>query len=402
MVSGSRQIGMPKNGLHYNERVTAFPRQRQTQGRCQTSRCNSTIAEDFHANDVYTPTIVAQNEQSNITNDMPQNGLYFLPSFRENHPSRSFRSYHRKREKIQTTRKKNQRRNLINRKSWDLISEDAVDEEMGYVSNISLWEKVSTSFRNNMKMYIAIILILLSTASAIIIRVRNKSPDNENIIEKDQIQILRTMLKDSALISGLDKKKYDDHSTPQFKAIEWLISNTDANSGIDFVEGKLLQPSDITISFHMYSGQSNGLPEGIFDRALRIELIMERYALIVFYFSTMNDNNERFLSSSYGGQKKWISKSNVCIWKGVACHSYLSVVTGLSLPKNGLRGILPPELAYLRSLEMLDLSNNFLTGQVNKSLGTIPQLGKTTLLLFCKPLIFLKHLIGIDCIYPNL
>ena len=377
MVSGSREIGVPKNGSYYNKRDTTFPRVSQARHRSQTSRYNNTTIEEFYPDDVYNHTNVSQNEQSYIANDTTQNGLYFLPSSRENHPSQSFRQYHRKRERHKNTSNNIRRRNLVNRKSWDVISEDIVDEEMGFVSKISIWEKGLNLFRNNIKTYIVVILIVLSIVSAIIIRAQNKSPENKNRVEKDQIQILRTVLKDSTLISELDKKKYDDHSTPQFKAIEWVISNTDPNSGIEFVDGKLLQPSDTTISSHMYSGKSNGLPEGIFDRALQLELIMERYALIVFFFSTMNDTSERFLSSSYAGQKKWISESNVCVWKGVTCHSYLSVVTGLSLPKNGLRGTLPPELTYLRSLEMLDLSNNVLTGHINKSLGNIHQLGKT-------------------------
>jgi hypothetical protein len=43
----------------------------------------------------------------------------------------------------------------------------------------------------------------------------------------------------------------------------------------------------------------------------------------------------------------------------------------LLLPANGLRGVLPPELAMLSDLLSIDLSGNLLTGPITTTLGDL-------------------------------
>ena len=105
---------------------------------------------------------------------------------------------------------------------------------------------------------------------------------------------------------------------------------------------------------------------------------MERSALIALYNAADG--------GIWTGRRNWLTAAPVSTWHGVATND-LGQVTGLVLQDNNLDGTLPSRLGDLRSLTVLDLSNNpGLTGPLPASLVglglTVLKLGGTGL---CAP-----------------
>jgi hypothetical protein len=71
------------------------------------------------------------------------------------------------------------------------------------------------------------------------------------------------------------------------------------------------------------------------------EDIVQRYALMVFYYST--EANQWWNSSG------WLTEQDVCSWDLIECDAN-SAVTAIVAPNNSLLGPLPPELYLLDSL----------------------------------------------------
>ncbi len=106
---------------------------------------------------------------------------------------------------------------------------------------------------------------------------------------------------------------------------------------------------------------------------------MERSALIALYNAADG--------GYWTGRDNWLTGAPLSDWHGVATND-LGQVTGLDLKDNNLKGSLPSRLGDLRSLSVLDLSNNpGLTGPLPASLDglglTVLKLGGTGL---CAPL----------------
>ena len=105
---------------------------------------------------------------------------------------------------------------------------------------------------------------------------------------------------------------------------------------------------------------------------------LERSALIALYNAADG--------GSWTGRRNWLTASPVSNWHGVTTND-LGQITGLVLQDNSLDGTLPSRLGDLRSLSVLDLSNNpGLTGPLPASLVglglTVLRLGGTGL---CAP-----------------
>lgn len=102
---------------------------------------------------------------------------------------------------------------------------------------------------------------------------------------------------------------------------------------------------------------------------------LERSALIALYNAADGGN--------WTGRHHWLTAAPVSTWHGVATNDH-GQVTGLDLEDNNLAGTLPSRLGDLRSLSVLDLSNNAgLTGPLPASLVglglTVLKLGGTGL-----------------------
>lgn len=90
----------------------------------------------------------------------------------------------------------------------------------------------------------------------------------------------------------------------------------------------------------------------------------ERAALAALYRSTGGDQ--------WRDSSGWLGRPGTeCRWRGVVCDAQESAVTELRLSSNGLVGEIPPELADLSRLRVLDLRSNALEGTIPAELGRI-------------------------------
>eukprot|EP00899_Mesostigma_viride_P016624 jgi/Mesvir1/24963/Mv16933-RA.1 len=69
----------------------------------------------------------------------------------------------------------------------------------------------------------------------------------------------------------------------------------------------------------------------------------------------------------------WLSSNSYCTWAGVTC-SPTGRVSGLSLPNQGLTGVLSSSLYLLSELSDLNLSHNLLTGSIPPEIGRLEHL----------------------------
>lgn len=84
---------------------------------------------------------------------------------------------------------------------------------------------------------------------------------------------------------------------------------------------------------------------------------VQQYALAVFYYSTFAVSNT-FVTEPAGWStaENWLSFYE-CQWEGIECEPSGNIV-GIFLPDHNVAGSLPIELAFLSSLEVMDLSSN--------------------------------------------
>ncbi len=91
----------------------------------------------------------------------------------------------------------------------------------------------------------------------------------------------------------------------------------------------------------------------------------DRDALVALYHATGGANWTR--------NTNWLSEQPIGEWHGVTTDRN-GRVTHLSLPRNQLTGLIPPELGNLSGLATLDLSGNQLTGSIPPELGNLSSL----------------------------
>jgi hypothetical protein len=96
------------------------------------------------------------------------------------------------------------------------------------------------------------------------------------------------------------------------------------------------------------------------------QTLVERYSLAVLFMSTKG--------IKWKEQKSWLTQMDVCDWGGITCHNLDDtssrdgggLIMSIDLSNHGLSGIIPPDLAFLEGLEVLNLADNV------DLVGTVP------------------------------
>ena len=183
-----------------------------------------------------------------------------------------------------------------------------------------------------------------------------KNPFANPIHEHDPVRLgeIRDFIIQSGFTSEADLDKAD---TPQNLALKWLTDHDPAE----------LESTDV--------------------------VILQRYALCVFYFSTVpiitdeqeeeEAENDAASLAQWDHGYWWMSEKGICMWYGVYCDDRIhekfeseqynenSDILHLNLTDNGILGNIPSEIAALENLQSLDLSHNQLGGRIPGSLGQL-------------------------------
>jgi hypothetical protein len=163
-----------------------------------------------------------------------------------------------------------------------------------------------------LKLLVAFLLLAgIAVAIAIPLTLSNND-SSSNLYSQDEIAARKEQLL--GILEGVsDPSALADESSPQYAACEWMASED------------------------MMSPLNNGLlSSGI------SELILQRYALAVFYYSTTGE--------SWFSSEGWLDgQKEECLWQFIECvnEDVVSIDTG---PRNNLVGDLQPELKELKEL----------------------------------------------------
>lgn len=146
---------------------------------------------------------------------------------------------------------------------------------------------------------------------------------------------LRSLIAQSATSSTINA--LDDASSPQAMAVNWLASNS-------------------------------------FSETLPDERLLQRFALATFAFSTSNAAGLR--KNRELSVVEWLSgpEEDECEWIGIFCTDSKQVFA-INLAQRSLIGNLPPEWYFFKdTLQLLDVSNNALTGPIPAEYGVFTRL----------------------------
>jgi len=165
------------------------------------------------------------------------------------------------------------------------------------------------------------------------------------------------LLSDAALL--------ENDETPQARALEWIVNGD-------------LQPLEVPAVV-----DGTGSVAGPSDGDHRF---VQRYVLAVLYYA-MAEVLEYGDTDNWRREFNFMTVKNECEWHeelayaeaeqvyfyGVACD-WKGRVTSIYMPKNRLEGTIPPEIALLPSLRVLNLSENRLYGELPPQMSNLVNL----------------------------
>jgi hypothetical protein len=182
---------------------------------------------------------------------------------------------------------------------------------------------------------LAAVMIIAGIAVGIAIPLSSSNDDDSDLFTDEQVDTRKEQLL-GILTPVSTESQLLNETSPQYAALIWMASQ-DLMSPI---ENEARTPRET-------------------------ELLIQRYALAVFYYSMMGDN--WFASDGWlDGQRE------ECTWEYLDCvnEDVVSINTGT---RNSLVGKLPSELNQLKQLRFLILPSNAITG-FSKGMGSLPNL----------------------------
>lgn len=212
-----------------------------------------------------------------------------------------------------------------------------------------LWSR--RRLRNSILITVALIIIIAVTASVTAHR-NNHPPESVNKISSNQQPPSAQPMYPSVI------------DTEQERVVYTALSSCPANNMTDVI-------NSLTLSNQVFSELVAELTN---DSSVSSEEIIERWSLMIFFFSTGGE----FWKD---GASWLVANKKVCEWGDgrIACDARVNghpAITGLYLQNNNLKGRIPKELCCLSALRQLDLANNFLVGPMP---ACISRLGLTLL-----------------------
>ena len=169
------------------------------------------------------------------------------------------------------------------------------------------------------------------------------------------------------VIGITSKETLDDPSSPQARALHWIMNDDGMTLDIDSPEWTQRY---IMASFYFATGGGDwdecNAPKDNSQSA--IDEANENCTLSATQY---NIGKKRVY-----GTKPWLSPVPVCEWASTACHdtsnSKKGTISQIEFEDNGLEGILIDELSHLYNLQFLLLEKGKLSGNIPSQLGQLP------------------------------
>jgi len=254
---------------------------------------------------------------------------------------------------------------MHNLKSSDTGSEGVFrrgDEILHTTPSSHASENSRVERRRSLRRNICVVGIILLLVIIYLVAVRSSKKDDG----ADQAStVLSSFLTTSA---SIDSALLKDPDTPQSKALQWIVKHNPTTTDHWISRGRNEEDAQ--------------------------KLLLQRYVLVVFFFSTLGtvDKNDGSIKySSWNVTTNWMTDQSVCTWYGVNCLDEFGqifddldatedgVIESLQLPSNSIIGILPDEIRLLGELQKLDLRDNALEGTLPSRLSETPKLKELVL-----------------------
>lgn len=185
----------------------------------------------------------------------------------------------------------------------------------------------------------------------------------------------------------------EDVNSAQYKALTWIVRDDPRQLDVASIDDK-----------------ASGITVEALDKE---EALFERYALVVFWYSTTDLNivNSQRYNRRHLEEKKesytqsdiewkqstdWLTSSGFCQWHGIVCHPDVMSsnpnshynddfhVAILNLTDNNIHGKIPREIFVgLGKMQALDLSANGLGGEIGMEVGELRDLQGEYFILDC-------------------
>lgn len=182
---------------------------------------------------------------------------------------------------------------------------------------------------------LAAVMVIAGIAVGIAIPLTSSNGDDTDSFTDEQVDTRKEQLL-AVLTPVSSESQLLSETSPQYAALMWMASQDSMSP----IENESRTPRET-------------------------EFMIQRYALAVFYYSTMGDN--WFASDGWlDGQRE------ECTWEYLDCvnEDVVSINTGM---RNNLVGELPSELKQLKELRFLILPSNAITG-FSKGMGSLQNL----------------------------
>eukprot|EP00985_Skeletonema_marinoi_P018517 scaffold10366_cov111-Skeletonema_marinoi.AAC.5 len=170
------------------------------------------------------------------------------------------------------------------------------------------------------------------------------------------------------VIGITSKETLDDPSSPQARALHWIMNDDGMALDVDSPEWT---QRCIMASFYFASTGGGDWDECNAPKDNSQSAIDEANENCTLSATQYNIGKKRVY-----GTKPWLSPVPVCEWASTACHdtsnSKKGTISQIEFEDNGLEGILIDELSHLYNLQFLLLEKGKLSGKIPSKLGQLP------------------------------
>lgn len=251
-----------------------------------------------------------------------------------------------------------------------LVEETAVAQEWHPTVSAAAVEPYEDEKPSSKRRHACLGLVCLVTAlvAVVLVLVLTLVPDNQGNSNSIRTTVAPTNPMDVSSIFEevafdliVNKTEWEDHQSPASRAYRWIAEKdlflADSMLALPILRQKVKQRFLLAYFYFHTTQNSNGWTNcGAAETGESMSCLhhkLESYSKHGEYF------DQQMIEPSF----RWLGNMDECRWAGVRCKDGIHV-SELGIGGNGLAGSFPAELAHLDHMEVLDLQQNQLEGQL--------------------------------------